>query len=86
MYFSCMVFKIKPSTSGAGSLKAQVSIAVAPYLVKFKDGRQLFYSGLREIYKPLDQSTVASVYDRHARAFLDTTTLWQSHRRKFVSV
>ncbi len=42
------------------------------------------YGDLAEIYRSVSQEEVESVYDRHARAFLDLDVLWKNHSRKFI--
>ena len=80
-----MAFNMKPARSGAGKRKSRLSIAAAPYRVNFKNGKKRMYGGLEEIYTSMDQDDVESIYDRHARAFLDLAALWgPSHHRKFI--
>jgi hypothetical protein len=82
-----MVFKMKTSRNGAGKPSGsgdKLSIAAAPYQVKFKNGKSRFYGTLREIYATVSKSSVESVFDRHEKSYLDTEILWKSRRRKFI--
>jgi hypothetical protein len=79
-----MGFRIKPARSGAGQRSTKLSIAAAPYQVNFKNGKRRMCGQLREIYQDISMESVASVFDRHERSFLDLECLWKRHRRKFV--
>lgn len=79
-----MGFRIKPAKSGAGQRSSKLSIAAAPYQVNFKNGKRRLCGELREIYQDISMESVASVFDRHERSFLDLESLWTRHRRKFV--
>jgi hypothetical protein len=63
---------------------SRLSIHAAPYQVNFKSGVYHTYTRLQEIAK-LRQNRIASVFDRHAKSFLDLDTLWKQRRRKFIA-
>jgi hypothetical protein len=65
------------------SLKG-LSVAAAPYQVILASGKEMFFTTLGNICSNLNAAAIRSVYDRHAKSFLDIQTIFKSKRRKFI--
>ncbi len=61
-----------------------LSVAAAPYRVILNNGKEVFFTTLSNICSDLNAATIRSVYDRHAKGFLDIQTIFKSRRRKFI--
>jgi len=64
--------------------KPEISVAAAPYRVFLRNGSYRLHDSLIGISRGHSQTAVKSVYDRHAKKFLDVSTIFKSHRRKFL--
>lgn len=61
-----------------------LSVAAAPYRVVLTSGKEVLFTTLGNICSELNATKIRSVYDRHAKSFLDIQTIFKSRRRKFI--